>query len=115
MWLVEFYAPCMISQPSSTSLANPTGCGHCKNLKPTWERLAKQLKGVVKVAAVNCDEHQQLAAQFGVRGFPTIKLFPSQLIKQGNGFKKEPMDYNVHSAVSCARELDLREKSVRLH
>ena len=42
MWLVEFYAP---------------WCGHCKQLAPSWELAAKQLKGVVKVGAVDMTEH----------------------------------------------------------
>ena len=47
LWMVEFYAP---------------WCGHCKNLKPHWEKVAKALKGVVKVAAVDCDEHKSVAS-----------------------------------------------------
>lgn len=32
-------------------------------------------QGVVKVGAVDADAHQGLAGQYGIRGFPTIKIF----------------------------------------
>eukprot|EP00878_Enallax_costatus_P001518 GHUV01001669.1.p1 GENE.GHUV01001669.1~~GHUV01001669.1.p1 ORF type:complete len:459 (+),score=78.64 GHUV01001669.1:164-1540(+) len=60
VWMVEFYAP---------------WCGHCQALKPAWEQAAKALKGIVNVAAVDCDEHKSLAGEHGVQGFPTIKFF----------------------------------------
>lgn len=59
IWLVEFYAP---------------WCGHCKNLAPEWEKAAKALKGVVKVAAVDMDQYQSVGQPYGIRGFPTIKV-----------------------------------------
>lgn len=51
-------------------------CGHCKNAKPEYEQAAKSLKGLVKVAAVNCDEQKNKKAcrQYEIKGFPTIKL-----------------------------------------
>jgi len=81
VWMVEFYAP---------------WCGHCKTLAPEYEKMAKNLKGIVKVGAINCDEekNKQLAGQYGIKGFPTLKLFPSQLTKQGNRVVKVPEDYN---------------------
>lgn len=59
--IVEFYAP---------------WCGHCQNLKPAYEKAAKNLDGLAKVAAVNCDEDENkpLCGQFGVQGFPTLKI-----------------------------------------
>jgi len=62
MWLVEFFAP---------------WCGHCKNLEPHWKSAAGELKGKVKLGAVDATVHQELAQQYGVRGYPTIKYFPS--------------------------------------
>jgi protein disulfide-isomerase A6 len=44
-------------------------------LAPEYKKAAKALKGVVKVGAVDCDEHKDLAGKFGVQGFPTIKIF----------------------------------------
>lgn len=59
--IVEFYAP---------------WCGHCKNLKPAFEKAAKNLDGLAKVAAINCDddENKPFCGQMGVQGFPTLKI-----------------------------------------
>ncbi|KAI0397422.1 thioredoxin-domain-containing protein [Xylariaceae sp. FL0594] len=59
--VVEFYAP---------------WCGHCQNLKPAYEKAAKNLEGLAKVAAVNCDEdeNKQFCGVMGVKGFPTLKI-----------------------------------------
>lgn len=40
---------------------------------------------VVKVGAVDADKHQSLGGQYGVQGFPTIKIFGSN--------KNRPEDY----------------------
>lgn len=50
-------------------------CGPCKMLGPILDELADEYDGRVRVGKVNIDEHQQLAAQFGVRSIPTLLLF----------------------------------------
>lgn len=40
---------------------------------------------VVKVGAVDADKHQSLGGQYGVQGFPTIKIFGAN--------KNKPEDY----------------------
>ena len=50
-------------------------CGHCKNLAPEWARAATELKGKVKLGALDATVHQSAAQRFGVRGYPTIKFF----------------------------------------
>lgn len=59
--IVEFYAP---------------WCGHCQNLKPAYEKAAKNLEGLAKVAAVNCDDdaNKPFCGSMGVQGFPTLKI-----------------------------------------
>lgn len=59
IWIIEFYAP---------------WCGHCRQLKPVWERLALELKGFIKVGAVNCEIEKQICGMEGVNSFPTIKV-----------------------------------------
>lgn len=90
LWIVEFYAP---------------WCGHCQQLAPDWKKAASALKGVVKVGAVNADEHQSLGGQYGIRGFPTIKVFGLD--------KNKPTDYQgprqasgiVDAALSAASSM----------
>uniref|UniRef100_A0AAY4BE33 Protein disulfide-isomerase A6 n=1 Tax=Denticeps clupeoides TaxID=299321 RepID=A0AAY4BE33_9TELE len=90
LWLVEFYAP---------------WCGHCQSLTPEWKKAATALKGVVKVGAVDADQHKSLGGQYGVRGFPTIKIFGAN--------KNKPDDYQggrssqaiVEAALSALRSL----------
>lgn len=59
--IVEFYAP---------------WCGHCKNLQPAYEKAAKNLAGLAKVAAVDCDDdaNKPFCGTMGVQGFPTLKI-----------------------------------------
>lgn len=60
-------------------------CGHCKSLAPHYKKAATALKGVVKVGAVDCDEHKDLAGKYGVTGFPTIKIFSGKDSTAYNG------------------------------
>ncbi|KAH9413457.1 Protein disulfide-isomerase A6 [Dermatophagoides pteronyssinus] len=86
IWIVEFFAP---------------WCGHCKNLVPEYQKAAKALKGIVKVGAVNADEHQSLGAQYGVRGFPTIKIFASN--------KNKPIEYQGQRSAQGFIDAGFRE------
>ncbi len=50
-------------------------CGPCKTLGPVLERLAEGAGGRWVLAKVDTDRHQQVAAKYGIRGIPNVKLF----------------------------------------
>lgn len=50
-------------------------CGPCKTLIPLLETLAREYDGKFLLAKINSDEQQELAAQYGVRSLPTVKVF----------------------------------------
>lgn len=51
MWLVEFYAP---------------WCGHCQRLAPEWARAATELKGKVKLGALDATVHTIMSSKYNV-------------------------------------------------
>lgn len=50
-------------------------CGPCKMLAPVLQEVKAVLKDDVKIIKINVDQHQDLAAEFMVKGVPTMLLF----------------------------------------
>ena len=50
-------------------------CGPCKMIAPVLEELAGELGDKAKIGKVNIDDHQSLAAEYGVRAIPTLLIF----------------------------------------
>ncbi len=68
--LIHFWAP--MSQESS-------------DIIPQLNTLAQQYNGAFTLALLNCEQQQQIAAQFGVQALPTIALFNNGQAVDGLG------------------------------
>lgn len=105
-----------IEKPTFVAFTAPW-CGHCQRLAPEYTRAAAKLGGVVKLAYVDCENaaSKTLCGEFGIQGFPTIKLFPATKKRiprdyMGERSAQALIDYAVDAVpLSAVRKLDASE------
>jgi thioredoxin 1 len=51
------------------------GCGPCAQLVPMMATLAEKTVGIAKICKLNVSENLKTAAEYGVRGVPTVIIF----------------------------------------
>ena len=80
-------------------------CGPCKMLAPILDELAQEYEGRITIGKVNIDDHQELAAQYGIRSIPTLLLFQNgQVADQIVGLRsKRDLKASFDRAMAAAK------------
>ena len=66
-------------------------CGYCKKFKPEWQKAVDRYNGkttngkTVKFEMVNCDEEEELAKEYDIQGFPTVKILTNGSVEDFEG------------------------------
>lgn len=70
-----------------------TWCGPCKTLGPILDTVKAELGDAIKIIKIDVDKNQPLAAEYQVRGVPTMILFRDgkQLWRQSGVLQKHEL------------------------
>ncbi|XP_061412999.1 dnaJ homolog subfamily C member 10 [Lethenteron reissneri] len=60
LFFVNFYSP---------------RCSHCHELAPMWREFAKEMDGVIRVAAVNCGDNRMMCRSKGIGSYPSLYVY----------------------------------------
>lgn len=66
-------------------------CGYCKKFKPEWEKASRQMNNTkvnnnkVRFEKVDCDANSELAKEYEVNGYPTVKILRKGKVEDYEG------------------------------
>lgn len=73
-------------------------CGPCKMQSPILKELAGEMKGKLRIIKIDVDKNPAIAAQYQVRGVPTLILFRNgEAIWRQSGVASKPQLMHIIS------------------
>lgn len=82
VWFINFYSPY---------------CSHCHTLAPTWREVARELDGIIRIGAINCQDEWGLCTSQGIQSYPSLKLFPTGQLFYGHKATDEIVKFALDS------------------
>ncbi len=78
-----------------------TWCGPCKALAPVIDKLAEEYEDKVVIGKYNCDEENDVAADLGIMGLPTLAYYKDgQLVlKQAGSQTRAKIEENIKKII----------------
>lgn len=73
-------------------------CGYCEKLRPTVEKLSREVSDRLRVGVTQLEENRGLAARYGVRATPTLLVLDQgKEVDRVEGLKsEEQLRYRLH-------------------
>ena len=80
-------------------------CGPCKVLSPIMDELKKEYEGKAAIMKMDVDENEEIAAEFKIRGVPTILFFvKGELKNKISGLQsKETIAAMIDTAIEMSK------------
>ena len=74
-------------------------CGPCKMMAPAFAQVARELEPNFRLAKVNTEDEQALAARFNIRSIPTIAIFRDgkEIARQAGAMNAKALTQWIHS------------------
>ncbi|XP_066942264.1 dnaJ homolog subfamily C member 10-like [Macrobrachium rosenbergii] len=85
IWFINFYHPM---------------CSHCHTLAPVWREVARELEGVVRIGAVNCDDDYHLCNAQGIGSYPSLISYPERTYFRQEKTKENLINYMLQKVQS---------------
>ena len=100
----------LLDNPHVLALHSSETCGHCKNFKPVWEKLAQRLNSEVAFAEFDPDAsalaQKKLHPEVNVSGVPTIVYI--------NKIKNNPVEYSGERTENAIMEWLMKHSDKRI-
>lgn len=83
-----------------------TDSEECKKIRDEYKTVSQKLYGIVRVAAIDCDEDEEMCEEFSVYSQPTIMVFSENFKDDGQKYKDKDFSWKKISGFATKQMQD---------